>query len=95
VSSFQGGNVLLTGRNCSTQHGQTCGPGEFSNPSSPETGVTFTSDANTSIETTGKNLKVNGVFHPHSTLDLPFPVPAVVLRPRVALHLDDPDHGHE
>ncbi len=73
VSPFAGGNVLLTGRNCSTQNGKTCGPGTFSNPSSPETGVTFTSDANASIETTAKrHATLNGVFHPHGTLDLPF-----------------------
>jgi hypothetical protein len=73
VSPFAGGNVLLTGRNCSTQNGKTCGPGTFSNPSSPETGVTFTSDANASIESTAKrNANLNGVFHPHGTLDLPF-----------------------
>jgi Ca2+-binding RTX toxin-like protein len=73
VSPFAGGNVLLTGRNCSTQNGKTCAPGEFSNPSSPETGVTFTSDANTSIEQAAKSgANLNAVFHPKTTLDLPF-----------------------
>jgi len=73
VSPFAGGNVLLTGRNCSTQNGKTCGPGTFSNPTSPETGVTFTSDANASIETAAKRgANLNGVFHPKTTLDLPF-----------------------
>jgi hypothetical protein len=73
VSPFAGGNVVLTGRNCSLQNGKTCGPGTFSNPSSPETGVTFTSDQNTSIESAGKpGVNLNGVFHPHGTLDLPF-----------------------
>jgi len=73
VSPFAGGNVLLTGRNCSTQNGKTCAPGEFSNPTSPETGVTFTSDANTSIEQAAKSgANLNAVFHPKATLDLPF-----------------------
>lgn len=73
VSPFAGGNVILTSRNCSTQNGKSCAPGEFSNPSSPETGVTFTSDANTSIEQAAKSgAKLNAVFHPKGTLDLPF-----------------------
>ncbi|MEA2580009.1 MAG: hypothetical protein QOE83_901 [Actinomycetota bacterium] len=72
VSPFQGGDVLLLGKNCySTSHG--CGPGEFHNPSSIETGVTFTSDTTASIQGSGKKQKdLNGMFHAVGTLDLPF-----------------------
>jgi Ca2+-binding RTX toxin-like protein len=72
VSPFQGGDVLLLGKNCSsTGHG--CGPGEFHNPSSIETGVTFTSDTTSSIQGSGKKQKdLNGIFHAVGTLDLPF-----------------------
>lgn len=72
VSPFQGGNPVLTGRNCSggTNH---CGPGQFHNPSSIETGVTFTSDTTTSIsQSRAQHRNLNGVFHPRDTLDLPF-----------------------
>jgi Ca2+-binding RTX toxin-like protein len=73
VSPFQGGNVLLSGRNCSHQGSDGCGPGEFHNPSSIETGVTFTSDTSTSIKRSGaKHKALNGLFHPATTLDLPF-----------------------
>jgi Ca2+-binding RTX toxin-like protein len=73
VSPFAGGNVLLTGRNCSHQGSDGCGSGEFHNPSSIETGVTFTSDTTTSIQRSGaKHKPLNGLFHPATTLDLPF-----------------------
>ena len=68
-----GGDPLLTGRNCSGQTPAHCGPGEFHNPSSIETGVTFTSDTSTSIARSGaRHHSVNGIFHPKDTLDLPF-----------------------
>lgn len=73
VSPFAGGNVLLTGRNCSHRGSNGCGPGEFHNPSSIETGVTFTSDTTTAIQRSGRRHKpLNGLFHPATTLDLPF-----------------------
>lgn len=74
VSPFAGGNVVLTGRNCSSQGSRDrCGPGQFHNPSSIETGVTFTSDTSTSIQRSGERDKaLNGMFHPRETLDLPF-----------------------
>jgi RTX calcium-binding nonapeptide repeat (4 copies) len=74
VSPFAGGNVLLTGRNCSSQgSGDHCGPGQFHNPSSIETGVTFTSDTSVSIQQSDtKQKNLNGMFHPRDTLDLPF-----------------------
>jgi Ca2+-binding RTX toxin-like protein len=73
VSPFAGGNVVLTGRNCSSGGSAGCGPGEFHNPSSVETGVTFTSDTSTSIQRSGRKHKaLNGFFHPAATLDLPF-----------------------
>jgi Ca2+-binding RTX toxin-like protein len=74
VSPFAGGNVLLAGKNCS-HAGSTggCGEGQFHNPSSIETGVTFTSDTTTDIQRSGKLHKLmNGTFHPTGTLDLPF-----------------------
>jgi hemolysin type calcium-binding protein len=73
VSPFAGGNVLLTGRNCSHKGSNGCGDGQFHNPTSIETGVTFTSDTNGSIQRSGKNHKLlNGIFHPAGTLDQPF-----------------------
>jgi hypothetical protein len=73
VSPFAGGNVMLTTADCSRKDGIGCGPGTFSNPSSPETGVTFTSDSNRSIKVAAdRNANMNGVFHPRDTLDLPF-----------------------
>src|SRR4029077_11104342 len=73
VAPFQGGDPLLTGRNCSGQTPAHCGPGEFHNPSSVETGVTFTSDTSTSIARSGaRHRSVNGIFHPKDTLVLPF-----------------------
>jgi hemolysin type calcium-binding protein len=65
-------NVVLTDVNCfgpssSIDH---CGPGEFHSSTSPEVGVTFTSDTSTSIQQTGeKNRALNGTFHPRGTLD--------------------------
>jgi Ca2+-binding RTX toxin-like protein len=73
VAPFQGGDPVLTGRNCSGPTPAHCGPGEFHNPSSVETGVTFTSDTSTSIARSGaRHRSVNGIFHPKDTLDLPF-----------------------
>ena len=73
VSPFQGGDVLLTARNCSRASSTGCGPGQFHNPSSVETGVTFTSDTSVNISGSGpKKRNLNGMFHPHATLDLPF-----------------------
>ncbi len=73
VAPFQGGDPVLTGRNCSGSTPAHCGPGEFHNPSSIETGVTFTSDTSTSIARSGaRHRSVNGIFHPKDTLDLPF-----------------------
>ena len=73
VSPFAGGNVLLTGRNCSGRTAAACGPGGFHNPTSIETGVTFTSDTTTEIQrSAAKRKALNGLFHPLGTLDLPF-----------------------
>ncbi len=73
VSPFAGGDPVLTARNCSGATAANCGPGQFHNPSSIETGVTFTSDTNTSIMGSGaRNRNLNGIFHPKDTLDLPF-----------------------
>jgi Ca2+-binding RTX toxin-like protein len=73
VAPFQGGDPVLTGRNCSGATAANCGPGEFHNPTSLETGVTFTSDTATSIARSGaRHRSVNGIFHPKDTLDLPF-----------------------
>ena len=73
VSPFQGGDPVLTGRNCSGSTPAHCGSGEFHNPTSIETGVTFTSDTSTSIAQSGaRHHSVNGIFHPKDTLDLPF-----------------------
>src|SRR5947209_17332227 len=41
--------VLLTTQNC----GGTCGPGSFDNPTSPETGVSFDSEAIVDISKSG------------------------------------------
>ena len=73
VAPFQGGDPVLTGRNCSGPTPAHCGLGQFHNPSSIETGVTFTSDTSTSIARSGaRHRSVNGIFHPKDTLDLPF-----------------------
>jgi len=75
VSPFAGGDPTLTDRNCAGASVSTnrCGPGQFHNAASVETGVVFTSDASTTISASravGKNL--NGMFHPLGTLDTPF-----------------------
>lgn len=64
--------VVLTDKNCVGPSSTTnmCGPGQFHSKTSPEVGVTFTSDAATSIQHSGaKGFKLNGIFHPRGTLD--------------------------
>jgi Ca2+-binding RTX toxin-like protein len=75
VSPFAGGDVVLTDQNCFGPKATTnrCGPGQFDNPSSPETGVIFNSDTSVSIQDSGaKNKNLNGMFHPRGTTDQPF-----------------------
>lgn len=64
--------VVLTDQRCFGPSATTnmCGPGQFHSATSPEVGVTFTSDTSTSIQQSkARNRNLNGIHHPRGTLD--------------------------
>lgn len=69
ISPF-GVAMRLTDVNCGGGTTNACGPGTFSSSSSPETGVSFDSEAIVTIQKSGYyNRNLNGRFHPRDSLD--------------------------
>lgn len=63
----------MTDVNCGGGTTNACGPGTFSSDSSPETGVSFDSEAIISVQKSARyNRNLNGRFHPRDSLDAPY-----------------------
>ena len=63
----------MTDVNCGGGTTNACGPGTFSSSSSPQTGVSFDSEAIISIQKSGLyDRNLNGRFHPKDSLDGPY-----------------------